>query len=72
MPSGAPMRGVAEFYYCSVTAHGTAIGYVFPTLTLIAMGFGYAITEASLTRPLTGLKWPWAGWIGSRSARSRL
>jgi cytochrome c oxidase subunit I len=27
------------------------------------MGFGYAITEASLTRPLIGLKWPWAGWI---------
>jgi cytochrome c oxidase subunit 1 len=43
------MRGVAELYYCSVTAHGTAMGYVFPTL--VAMGFGYAITEASLTRP---------------------
>ena len=32
-----------EFYYRSVTAHGSAMGYVFPTL--IAMGFGYAITE---------------------------
>ena len=37
------------------------MGYVFPTL--VAMGFGYAITEASLGRPLIGLKWAWAGWI---------
>lgn len=43
------MRGVAELYYCSVTAHGAAMGYVFPTL--VAMGFGYAIIEASLKRP---------------------
>ncbi len=50
-----------EWYYRSVTAHGTAMGYVFPTL--VAMGFGYAITEASLKRPLIGLKWAWAGWI---------
>ena len=35
-----------EFYYRSVTAHGSAMGYVFPTL--IGMGFGYAITELSL------------------------
>jgi cytochrome c oxidase subunit 1 len=49
-----------EWYYRSVTAHGTAMGYVFPTL--VAMGFGYAITEASLKRPLIGLKWAWAGW----------
>ena len=50
-----------EHYYRSVTAHGTVMGYVFPTL--VAMGFGYAITEASLKRPLIGLKWAWAGWI---------
>jgi cytochrome c oxidase subunit 1 len=31
------------------------MAYVFPTL--IAMGFGYAITELSLKRPLVGLKW---------------
>ena len=41
-----------EHYYRSVTAHGTTMGYVFPTL--VAMGFGYAITEASLGRPLIG------------------
>src|SRR5215470_17566037 len=34
------------------------MGYVFPTL--IAMGFGYAITVTSLKRPLLGLKWAWA------------
>ena len=50
-----------EHYYRSVTAHGTTMGYVFPTL--VAMGFGYAITEASLGRPLIGQKWAWAGWI---------
>ena len=41
-----------EFYYRSVTAHGTVMGYVFPTL--VAMGFGYAITEAALEQPLVG------------------
>ena len=35
-----------EWYYRSVTAHGTAMAYVFPTL--IAMGFGYAISESAL------------------------
>jgi len=47
-----------EFYYRSVTAHGSAMGYVFPTL--VAMGFGYAISEASLERPLVGARWAWA------------
>src|ERR1700729_2137616 len=50
-----------EFYYRSVTAHGSAMGYVFPTL--IAMGFGYAITEASLEKPLIGARWAWAGFL---------
>lgn len=51
-----------ELYYRSVTAHGTVMGYVFPTL--IAMGFGYAISEISLGRALIGLKWAWAGfWL---------
>ena len=51
-----------EHYYRSVTAHGTVMGYVFPTL--VAMGFGYAITELALKRPLIGLKWAWAGfWL---------
>ncbi|MET0652099.1 MAG: cbb3-type cytochrome c oxidase subunit I, partial [Hyphomicrobiaceae bacterium] len=39
-----------EHYYRSVTAHGTVMAYVLPTL--VAMGFGYAITELTLKRPL--------------------
>ena len=54
--------GDAEHYYRSVTAHGTVMGYVFPTL--VAMGFGYAITELALKQPLIGLRWAWAGfWL---------
>ncbi len=51
-----------EHYYRSVTAHGTVMAYVLPTL--IAMGFGYAICELALKRPLIGLRWAWAGfWL---------
>lgn len=51
-----------EHYYRSVTAHGTVMAYVLPTL--VAMGFGYAITELALKRQLIGLKWAWAGfWL---------
>jgi len=51
-----------EHYYRSVTAHGTVMAYVLPTL--VAMGFGYAITELALKKPLVGLKWAWAGfWL---------
>ncbi len=51
-----------EHYYRSVTAHGTVMAYVLPTL--VAMGFGYAISELSLKRPLVGLRWGWAGfWL---------
>ena len=51
-----------EHYYRSLTAHGSAMGYVFPTL--IAMGFGYAICVSSLSRPLLGLRWAWAAlWM---------
>lgn len=51
-----------ELYYRSVTAHGTVMAYVLPTL--VAMGFGYAITELSLGRPLLGKGWAWAGfWL---------
>jgi cytochrome c oxidase subunit 1 len=49
-----------ELYYRSVTAHGTVMGYVFPTL--IAMGFGYAISESALQQPLIGGRWAWAGF----------
>ncbi len=51
-----------EHYYRSVTAHGTVMAYVLPTL--VAMGFGYAICELALKRPLVGVKWAWAGfWL---------
>lgn len=49
-----------EHYYRSVTAHGSAMAYVFPTL--VAMGFGYAITVSALERPLIGLKAAWLGF----------
>ena len=49
-----------EWYYRSVTAHGTIMGYVFPTL--IAMGFGYAISESSLDQPLIGKRSAWTGF----------
>ncbi|HET9576812.1 MAG TPA: cbb3-type cytochrome c oxidase subunit I [Usitatibacter sp.] len=50
-----------EHYYRSVTAHGTVMAYVMPTL--VAMGFGYAVTELALKRPLIGLRWAWAGFV---------
>jgi cytochrome c oxidase subunit 1 len=51
-----------EHYYRSVTGHGTVMAYVLPTL--VAMGFGYAITELTLKKPLVGLRWAWAGfWL---------
>jgi len=52
--------GNPELYYRSVTAHGSAMGYVFPTL--VAMGFGYAIVELALKQPLVGRRWAWAGF----------
>jgi cytochrome c oxidase subunit 1 len=51
--------GDPELYYRSVTAHGTTMAYVMPTL--VAMGFGYFVTEASLKRPLIGLRCAWLG-----------
>jgi cytochrome c oxidase subunit I len=51
-----------EHYYRAVTAHGTVMAYVLPTL--VAMGFGYAVSELALKRPLIGLRWAWAGfWL---------
>jgi cytochrome c oxidase subunit 1 len=50
-----------EWYYRSVTEHGTVMAYVFPTL--VAMGFGYAISETSLGQPLVGRRWAWAGFF---------
>src|SRR6476619_6219129 len=61
----SPLRdwiGNPELYYRSVTAHGSAMGYVFPTL--VAMGFGYAIVELALKQTLIGKRWAWAGfWL---------
>ncbi|MGK5049244.1 b(o/a)3-type cytochrome-c oxidase subunit 1 [Janthinobacterium sp. GB4P2] len=58
----SPWVNNPEYYYRSVTAHGTVMAYVLPTL--VAMGFGYAITELALKRPLIGLRWAWAGfWL---------
>src|SRR5262249_39756436 len=38
------------------------MAYVLPTL--VAMAFGYAVSELSLRRPLAGLKWGWVGfWL---------
>jgi cytochrome c oxidase subunit I len=53
--------GNPEWYYRSVTAHGTIMGYAMPTL--VAMGFGYAISEASLSQPLIGRRWAWVGFF---------
>jgi len=64
-----PWIGNSELYYRSVTAHGSAMGYVFPTL--IAMGFGYAITEFALKKPLIGRRWAWPVSRWSRLAPSR-
>ena len=52
--------GDPELYYRSVTAHGTTMAYVMPTL--VAMGYGYFVTEASLKRPLIGVHWAWLGF----------
>jgi cytochrome c oxidase subunit I len=60
----SPLRdwiGNPELYYRSVTAHGSAMGYVFPTL--VAMGFGYAIVELSLKQPLIGKRWAWGAFF---------
>ena len=55
-----PWLGDAELYYRSVTAHGTTLAYVFPTL--IAMGFGYAVCASALDRPPRGERLAWAGF----------
>ena len=47
--------GDPELYYRSVTEHGIVMAYVFPTL--VAMGFGYAITELALKHRIACLRW---------------
>src|ERR1700729_2197490 len=51
---------IPEYYYRSVTGHGTVMAYVFPML--IAMGFGYAIVELSLKQALVGITWAWCAF----------
>ena len=51
-----------ELYYRAVTAHGTTLAYVFPTL--VAMGFGYAVCTISLGQPLHRPRIAWTGfWL---------
>src|SRR6476619_7749800 len=51
-----------ELYYRAVTAHGTSLAYIFPTL--VAMGFGYAVCAVSLGRPMHGVRLAWlAFWL---------
>jgi cytochrome c oxidase subunit I len=58
----SPWVNNPEHYYRSVTAHGTVMAYVLPTL--VAMGFGYAVTELALKKPLMGVRWAWGGfWL---------
>jgi len=60
-PLPAPFL-TAESYFTSVTAHGTTMAYLMPTL--FAMGFGYYIAETSLEQPLPGPRWAWLGfWV---------
>jgi cytochrome c oxidase subunit I len=61
-PWTAPSEG-PEAYFISVTAHGTLMAYVLPTL--FAMGFGYFVAMTALDRPLPSLR---AAWIGFCSA----
>jgi cytochrome c oxidase subunit 1 len=49
-----------EHYYASVTAHGTLMAYVMPTL--FAMGFGYFVAVTALDRPLPSLRLAWIGF----------
>src|ERR1700733_12964793 len=50
-----------NMYYASVTAHGTIMAYVFPTL--FAMGFGYAIANSARNGALAGKKIAWTGFF---------
>ena len=55
-PLPAPLRYPSVFY-ASVTLHVTVMAYV--VTTFFAMGFGYAIAETSLGRPLRGSATAW-------------
>jgi len=57
-----------EFYYRSVTAHGSAMGYVFPTLIAMALAMrSRAALENRWSPPLA-----WAGFSWSRRRRGAM
>jgi cytochrome c oxidase subunit 1 len=58
-PLPAPLDD-PNLYYASVTLHGTAMAYV--VTTFFAMGFGYAVTATSLSRPIRGTMPAWIGF----------
>ena len=65
-PLSAPYATPAS-YFASVTAHGTIMAYVMPTLFI--MGFGYFVAVTALERPLPSMRLSWAGfWGGTSSA----
>jgi cytochrome c oxidase subunit 1 len=60
-PLHAPFER-ADLYFASVTAHGTLMAYVMPTL--FVMGFGYFVAVTALARPLPSLRLAWAAfWL---------
>ena len=53
-----------DLYFASVTAHGTLMAYVLPTL--FVMGFGYFVAVTALDRPLPSLRLAWgAFWLAA-------
>lgn len=53
-----------ETYFISVTAHGTLMAYVLPTLFI--MGFGYFVAATALNRELPSIKTAWvAFWLAA-------
>jgi cytochrome c oxidase subunit I len=51
-----------ETYFVSITAHGTLMAYVLPTL--FVMGFGYYVAVTALDRALPSMRAAWFGfWL---------
>jgi len=59
-PSLGPVNGMLRALGFHEIGFLSEPSYVLPTL--VAMGFGYAICELALKRPLVGLRWAWAGF----------
>lgn len=59
-----PPFATPETYFASVSAHGTIMGYVMPTL--FTMGFGYFVAVTALDQPLPSMRLAWAGfWLAA-------